>query len=106
RCADGGRGVAFNDLILQPGDYLIEIAGEPNPADPYLLRLDVTIEAIAGYETEPNDTQATAGAFDLSGPEPAAKGRFVGREEDFYRFTIDGEPQLWMVVAEGSGIER
>jgi hypothetical protein len=106
RCADGDRGVALNDLVLQAGDYLIEITGTPNPADPYLLRLDLTIEAVAGYETEPNDTQVTAGALDVSGAEPTAQGRFVGREEDYFRFTVAGEPQLWRAVVEGTGLER
>jgi len=55
RCAAGEDGLALNDLVLPAGDYTLRVSGAPDVADPYVLRVDVTGEAIAGFEAEPND---------------------------------------------------
>ena len=106
RCSDGERGIAFNDLVLAAGDYTIVVSGDPAPDSPYLLRLDASLAAVTTYEAEPNDTFATAGPLDATGDEPVIAGRLGRQDVDYFRSTVQGEPQLWRVVAEGTGIGR
>jgi hypothetical protein len=106
RCTDGERGIAFNDLVLAAGDYTIVVSGDPAPDSPYLLRLDASLAAVTTYEAEPNDTFATAGPLDATAAEPMIAGRLSRQDVDYFRTTVQGEPQLWRVVAEGTGIGR
>ena len=106
RCTDGEHGIAFNDLVLAAGNYTIVVSGDPAPDFPYLLRLDVSLAAVTSYEAEPNDTFATAGPLDATASEPAIAGRLSRQDVDHFRATVQGEPQLWRVIAEGTGISR
>ena len=54
-------------------------------------------------ETEPNDKFAFAGAMNAK---RIVKGRFAGKDTDYYRFTVSGDPQLWRIQAVGDGISR
>ena len=106
RCTDGERGIAFNDLVLAAGDYTIVVSGDPAPDIPYLLRLDASLAAVSSYEAEPNDTFAMAGPLDATGDEPVIAGRLGRQDVHYFRSTVQGEPRLWRVIAEGTGIGR
>jgi hypothetical protein len=54
QCKEGPGGAALANILLPRGEYLIRISGPEDPADPYLLRLDVTAEPRADFEAEPN----------------------------------------------------
>ena len=108
QCGDGVAGVAFNDVVLQAGEYAIVVSGAPAADDPYLLRLDVTDEATSGFEAEPNDTPALASQLDVTGGNPAGSGRLTSQgasaDVDSFHFMVSGEPQLWQVTATGPGV--
>ncbi len=93
---------ALSDLVLQPGEYLISLRNEEQIAADYTLEFVQTDEALSENESEPNDyvKQAT-----LIGSENAIRGRFVGSDDDYYRFNVTGEAQLWRIQATGEGIE-
>ncbi|MEJ7763841.1 MAG: discoidin domain-containing protein, partial [Thermomicrobiales bacterium] len=106
RCATGDGGVAFNDLVLPVGDYGVSLSGDPDPSAPYLLRVDITAPEVAGYEAEPNETIGLASPLDVSGEFPTIRGRLDGPDQDMFRFTVTGEPQLWDISASGPGLAR
>jgi len=87
--ADGGAVLA--NLLLAPGEYLVRVAGEADPDAGYVLRVDATSAPVADYETEPNDTPATATRFDAA---LVMRGRSIDGDADLYRLTVGGEPQL------------
>jgi hypothetical protein len=105
RCAEGTEGVALHDLVLPVGDYVVQVSGAPNAEDPYVLRVDLTGEAIAGFEAEPNNDVAHASAMAPDGEGFTTSGRFQDSEVDYFTFTVAGEPQLWSIEAEGSGFD-
>jgi len=104
RCAAGEDGLALNDLVLPAGDYILRVSGVPDAADPYVLRVDVTGEAIAGFEAEPNDAIERASPLAPDGAGFMSSGRLQGAENDRFRFTVSGEPQLWSIEVEGPGV--
>ncbi|MDQ3655802.1 MAG: hypothetical protein M3457_12065, partial [Chloroflexota bacterium] len=104
RCMAGEEGLALNDLVLPAGDYTLRVSGAPDAADPYVLRVDVTGEAIAGFEAEPNDAIERASPLAPDGEGFMSSGRLQGAENDTFRFTVSGEPQLWSIEAEGPGV--
>lgn len=104
RCAAGEGGLALNDLVLLAGDYILRVTGAPDAADPYVLRVDVTGEAIAGFEAEPNDAIERASPLVPDGAGFTGSGRLQGAENDTFRFTVSGEPQLWRIEVEGPGV--
>ena len=57
----------------------------------------------APAESEPNDS---AGAATLLGGDGAARGVAADKDEDFFKFVTEGEPQLWLIEVSGEGIER
>lgn len=57
----------------------------------------------APSEVEPNDEKESATALTKSNSY-AAVGRIEPRSTDVFKFTVEGEPQLWYVEAIGSGM--
>ncbi len=55
-CRSGDTGDALANLFLPVGDYRLEIRGDPDPANYYVLRVDRTSAPAPDFETEPNDT--------------------------------------------------
>jgi outer membrane protein OmpA-like peptidoglycan-associated protein len=96
-----GVSVKFSNLALEPGLYGVSVSGETETAS-YGLTLRLAGVQSPDAEREPNDTAATATAFDVTQP---MRGRLAGSEDvDFFRFNVDGEPRLWTVTARGHGI--
>ena len=54
------------------------------------------------HEREPNDQSGVATPWDAA---IVMHGRLTGADDDMFRVTIAGEPQLWSVTATGTGIE-
>lgn len=98
QCRTDVGGVALSNLLLPVGEYLLRVTGDADPDAGYLLRVDTTSAPVADYETEPNDTPATATRFDAG---LVMRGRSTDGDADVYRLTVGGEPQLWQVEARG-----
>lgn len=103
KCVEGTGGVAITGLSLPPGGYALTVQGEPDPLDPYYLRVDATSAAQEGYETEPNDIPSLASPVRV---DQVAHGRSDDGDLDHYRIEVTGEPQLWQVDVDGPGLER
>ncbi len=103
QCRDGLGELVLPDLILPAGDYLLQVAGEADPSEPYQLRKVAVGVAEPGAEAEPNDTYLSA--TPLSDKQRAA-GRFVGNEWDIFQLTIPDTPQLWRIQAIGAGLTQ
>lgn len=89
------------DLALTPGDYYVTFRNRDRTAADYTIQFEEIGDIAQERELEPNDGIAQAS---LLGAENAVRGRFSGSEDDFYRFSVSGEPQLWRVQVSGSGI--
>jgi len=98
----GGR-VQLSDLALVPGRYLVKLSDIERGEQDWLLRWDMGEPARAGEEAEPNDQPEHAGALHERG---FGRGRFVGRENDHWRFSVSGEPQLWRLQLQGEGLHE
>lgn len=92
--------VSLSHLNLPPGDYLLLLDPRGGKTDWAITWEDLGV-AESGVEVEPNDTYQTAVAFP---DKPAAKGHFNGKETDFWRFTVAGEPQLWRAQLQGEDV--
>lgn len=103
QCRDGDGGAALRSLVLAPGDYLLNISGDADPDRPYVLRVDVTTGAVPDFEVEPNDDPSTATPFD---PSITLRGLGDPGQNDMFRLTTSGQPQLWEVRLTGTDLER
>ena len=101
RCADGETGLAINDLVLTAGTYFLRVTGQPDPTIPYVLKVDVTGEAIASFEAEPNDVLARATTMVPEGDGFVSAGRLAVADYDYFRISVTGEPQLWLIEITG-----
>src|SRR5690606_15181995 len=99
-CREGTGGVTLTNLLLPAGAYVVRVAGQPDPATPYRLRVDRTSDAVAGFESEPNDTVETASRL---GDGFVSRGRLAGRESDVFSFVV-AEPELWHIEVAGQGV--
>ncbi|HEU0163874.1 MAG TPA: hypothetical protein VFQ54_02450, partial [Thermomicrobiales bacterium] len=107
QCAEGDTGAALHDLVLGKGAYTISISGDTDPAAEYLLKVDLKQKAVAGFETEPNDAQAQASAMVTApGGSFQGSGRFSAGDDDFFKFTVSGDAQLWEVEIMGTGVSH
>ena len=57
-------------------------------------------------EVEPNDEPDQAGTMSKDGEQWVARGRLAERDFDWYEFTVEGAPQLWLIEAVGPDVER
>lgn len=100
-CRDGRGIVTLADLSLDPGDYIVQIQGDADPAERYTLTRQLTGVRVAGQEDEPNDDYRTASSLD---GQNRAAGRFAGPDRDIYKLVVTGKPQLWRIQVIGDGI--
>ncbi|MBX3030830.1 MAG: VWA domain-containing protein [Chloroflexi bacterium] len=99
QCRNGDTGVALSGLRLAPGDYLLDIDGDPAPFSPYLLRIDATTAAATDFESEPNDQLERATPMTAGEP---MHGAFGVNDPDMFRVHVDGDTaQLWQVDVTG-----
>ena len=103
QCRSAAEGVSLSNVLLPAGVYFLEISGDAGLDDFYLLRLDATASPSGEFETEPNDAVSYATTMSL---EKSMKGRLDGSEDDFLRVLISGDPQLWELDVNGSGIDK
>ncbi|HYI25543.1 MAG TPA: hypothetical protein VD767_09055, partial [Thermomicrobiales bacterium] len=104
RCAESETGLSLNDLVLQESTWLLRISGEVDAANPYVLKIDITGEPVAGFEAEPNDDVALATPLRPDGDAFTGSGRMVEGDVDLFRMTVSGEPQLWAIEVTGDDI--
>jgi hypothetical protein len=102
QCRREVGGVDLPDLLLTPGEWGLSIARGPAGAE-YTVQLlpQGTVDRAA--EAEPND------AVKLASSVPAnnrIKGRFSGKDTDYYRFVTAEEPQLWRFQVIGDGVRE
>src|SRR3954447_6737229 len=88
-------------ILLPKGSYLIRVSGDVDAEAPYILRVDFTTPPSNAFETEPNDVEQYPA--ELS-PDVPLQGRYDGDEWDVFHFTTAGDPQLWDVTINGTGI--
>ncbi len=101
QCREALGEVVLPDVALDPGEYLVTIAGNADPTEEYSLSRRVTGVREAGRENEPNDRYANASPLDA---QHRARGRFSSADVDYYRLAVEGEPQLWRIQVIGDGI--
>ena len=101
---EGGapQGGALQDLSLQPGSYLITVTGEASLLDSYTLRIDSTSSPAPDFETEPNDTPATAVPM---APTTAMRGAALSGDPDVFRVVTAGDAQAWTVQVTGAQLD-
>ncbi len=102
QCRDGTTGVTLGDLLLPAGTYVLEVTGRNSLTEGYRLQVTGIGAPAADREREPDDLGGSATVWD---PTQVMHGRLTGADDDLYRVTIAGDPQLWTVEAKGSGIE-
>ena len=91
-------------MVLAESTYFLTVSGQADPANPYTLKIDVTGEAVEGFEAEPNETVEFASPLRPEGDGFASAGRLGDEDSDVFGMTVSGEPQLWMIEADGPGI--
>lgn len=100
RTKDKAAAVELSRLNLPPGDYLLRLDPRGGASD-WTIRWENLGPAKSGQEAEPNDTYQFAAAFP---DKPVALGHFDGKDTDFWRFSVSGEPQLWRAQLQGDDI--
>lgn len=102
QCRESKGSIDLPDLVLSAGQWGV-VVNRGVEAMEYRVQL-VEQDAIQpGFETEPNDRMEYANTI----PEKLRiKGRFSGKEDDFYRLVITGAPQLWRFQVMGDGIHE
>jgi hypothetical protein len=103
RCTSGEGPLAIPALGLAAGPYLFAVRSSEVSDAPYYLRIDATAPPATDFEVEPNDRPplATAMAADIE-----MRGRTTVGDDDYYRVTVDGEPQLWGIDVTGGALDR
>ena len=91
-----------SDLLLPVGRYVLEVNGSNSLDQGYQLRVVDIGPPTPDQEREPNDQVGVATPW---AAETVMHGRLTGADDDLFRVTISGEPQLWNATATGSGIE-
>ncbi|MGA9574668.1 MAG: hypothetical protein WBS20_12060, partial [Lysobacterales bacterium] len=95
--------VELVDLVLEPGPWGLEVSRGPEGAE-YTVTLGMQGPIEAGVEAEPNDDIGHAAAVPANN---RIKGRFSGpMENDFYKFIITDEPQLWRFQVIGDEVHE
>jgi hypothetical protein len=102
-CTRGGpEGTRQHSLGLAPGEYTVRLSDRgPDGAD-WTLEWEDRGPLRPGEESEPNDREGDASPLHDRG---FGRGRFDGgREIDYWRFNVTGEPQLWRIQKQGEDI--
>ncbi|MGK2927276.1 MAG: hypothetical protein ACSLE2_16795, partial [Lysobacterales bacterium] len=101
QCRDATTPIELPDLLLTPGEYGLSVT-RSRAEFQYSVTLATQGRIEAGMETEPNDAVEIATAVPAS---HRIKGRGSGtRDNDYYRFLVAEEPQLWRFQVIGDGI--
>jgi hypothetical protein len=103
QCRQGTGDIVLSNLLLDGGDYFVQVGGDEDVEDRYRLGVAEAGMRAAEREVEPNDDPATASPFD---PSLVLEGRSANGDTDFYRITVTGDPQVWRLDATGTGIEQ
>jgi hypothetical protein len=102
QCRRADTPIELPDLVLTPGDWGLVVARAKAGLE-YRITLEDQGPVEAGMEAEPND------AIEFASSVPAnhrVKGRFSGTEDDYFRFTVVDEPQLWRFQVLGDDIHE
>jgi len=94
--------VELVDLVLPPGNYGFSVGRGPEGAQ-YTVSLTADGKPQAGLEAEPNDTIEYASGIPSN---RRVKGRFSGKDTDFYKIIVTEEPQLWRFQVIGDEIHE
>jgi len=102
QCRESKEGVVLPDLVLVPGDYGLSVSRGSAETE-YSISLTPQGSINPDLEAEPNDSLATASSVPSKN---RIKGRFSGKESDYFRFVVADEPQLWRFQVIGDGIQE
>ena len=102
QCREATDDLLLSGLGLSAGTYLLDVSGDAAPDEPYILRVDVAAPLPPDFEHEPNDAATAATPMDAGA---AMRGRAGAHDEDHFRVSTTGDPQLWRVDAIGPGLE-
>ncbi len=98
-----GTTVSMPQLALGNARYGVKISGAADARQPYTLTLRLAGEAEPDVETEPNEVARLATPIEIG---HTIRGRLDGDDSDFFRFHVTGAPQLWKVMARGTGVRQ
>ncbi|MGB3330099.1 MAG: discoidin domain-containing protein, partial [Thermomicrobiales bacterium] len=104
RCVEGDHGAALSDLALKAGSYVLVVSGDPADAHPYVLKAVLKGAVAPGFESEPNETIASASALVPDGKDFVGSGRLSPTDRDTYVVEVSGEPHLWTIEVTGDGV--
>lgn len=102
QCRRGRGEISLPDLILGEGRWGVSV-GRGSPEQNYQLTLESQGRVRDGFEAEPNDTLAEASGMPSK---LRIKGRFAGKEDDYFRLLLAEEPQLWRFQVNGDNIHE
>lgn len=100
QCRDSTTPIELPDLLLRPGDWGLSVSRARSQFS-YEVSLTPQGPVEPGHETEPNDEIQLATSVPASN---RIKGRASGKDDDYFRFLIADEPQLWRFQVIGDGI--
>ena len=98
QCRQGTGDIVVSNLALAGGTHKVIVEGDEDLDHHYGLSVVDVGNRSAAREVEPNDSAATASAFD---PAVTVGGRSANNDLDHYLITTTGAPQLWRLDASG-----
>ncbi len=102
QCRKRNDDIFLKHIALTQGKYGVYVRGEADVH--YKLSINSQGKRNAIMEVEPNDRYKDAAPMNAKN---IVKGTFDAPSEyDYYSFTVDKEPQLWTIQANGEGIEN
>jgi Mg-chelatase subunit ChlD len=102
QCRKGSGDVELSGLVLNPGIWGLSVRKGPEGTQ-YSISLTGGAKIVAGIEAEPNDKVKYATSIPAKN---RIKGRFSGKDTDYYTILVTDEPQLWRIQVIGEGIHE
>jgi len=102
QCRIGKGTLMLPDLVLSAGDWGL-LVSRGSEGTEYKISLTAQGKINPNAEAEPNDAAKWASSVPSKN---RIKGRFSGKDTDYYRFVIAEEPQLWRFQVMGKGIKE
>jgi len=102
QCREGKGTLMLPDLVLSAGDWGL-LVSRGSEGTEYKISLTAQGPINPNTEAEPNDTANLASSVPAKN---RIKGRFSGKDIDYFRFVITGQPQLWRFQVIGDGIQE
>lgn len=101
KCVRDKTPIELGGLVLQPGPWGLSVSRAKQGVE-YSIGLSGQGSIQADTEAEPNDHVEFASGVPANN---RIKGSIRGEEDDYFRFTVADEPQLWrfQVIGEGLG---